>query len=116
MPCNGTSLGCNGGALRARNILPWGSRGIELGGEGEREEIVVPRSGRVPIRVVRVCFTAEHEKDVVDDSDCLSPSERVDNENATERQKSAEPTLLEGNKQPRGKRREKRERERRVIA
>jgi len=77
MPGKGVSLGRNGGVLRARDILPWWSRGIEWGGEGEEEEIVVPRSGSVPIRVVRVCFTAEHEKDIVDDSDCLAPSEEL---------------------------------------
>lgn len=74
VPGEGASLGRNGGVLRTGNILPWRSRGIEWGGEGEEEEIVVPRSRGVPIRVVRVSFTAEHEKGVVDDSDCLSPS------------------------------------------
>ena len=87
MPCNSVSLGRNGGVLRTRDILPWWSGGIELGREGEVEEIVVPRSGSVSIRVVRVCFTAEHEKGIVDDSDGLSPSEKLAmSEKATERQ------------------------------
>lgn len=76
MPGNCVSLGC-GSVLRTRDILPWWSSGIEWGGEGEEEEIVVPRGGSVPIRVVRVCFTAEHEKGIVDYSDGLSPSEQL---------------------------------------
>jgi hypothetical protein len=47
-------------------------------GEGEEEEIVVP-SGNVVIHVVWVCFqvTTQHKKDIVNDSDCLSPSEEL---------------------------------------
>lgn len=63
--------------MRTRDILPRWSGGIEWRGEGEEEEIVVPRSGSVPIRVVRVCFTAEHEKGIVDESGGLSPSEEL---------------------------------------
>jgi hypothetical protein len=56
MPGEGSSLGGNGGALRARDILPWWGGGTE-GGGGEEEEDIIPRSGTAPIRVVRVCFT-----------------------------------------------------------
>jgi hypothetical protein len=77
MPGNAVSLGWHGDVLRARNILPRRSRGIEWGGEGEEEEIVVPRSGSVSIRVVRVCFTTKDEKGVVDESDGLSPSKEL---------------------------------------
>jgi hypothetical protein len=74
MPGEGISLGGNGGVLRARDILPWWSGGIEGGGEGEEEEVIIPRSGTVPVRVVRVCFTAVHEKGVVNDNYGLPPS------------------------------------------
>lgn len=74
MPCEGKSLGRNGGVLSARDILPWRSGGIKGGGEGEVEEVIVPRSGIVPVRVVGVCFTAVDEKGVVDESNGLPPS------------------------------------------
>ena len=73
MPGKGGSLGGRG-VLRPGDILPWRSRGIKRGGEGEGEEVVIPRSGSVPVRVVRIRFTAIDEKGVVNDSDGLPPS------------------------------------------
>ena len=73
MPGESNSLR-RGAILRARDILPWRRGGIEGGGEGEGEEVVSPRSGIVPVRVVWVRFAAVDEKGVVDDSDGLAPS------------------------------------------
>lgn len=73
MPCERSSLG-RGRVLGPRDILPWRRGGIEGGGEGEGEEVVIPRSGSVPVRVVRVRFAAVDEKGVVDDCDGLAPS------------------------------------------
>jgi hypothetical protein len=77
VPCEGGALGRDGGVLRAGDILPWGVGGIEGGGEGEEEEVIVPRRGVVPISVVLVRFATIDEKCVVDDGDCLCPSEKM---------------------------------------